>query len=225
MILLESAVLRDEARFEEVFSCLKGGGLLIYPTETVYGIGGALSSSKATEKIFSIKSRAKDRPLFSIAYDLRQAESFADFRYQMEYKLFELFGDKGLTVVLNSRPFVSSRVRGGASTIGIRLASTEFCRTLTELLAEPLTSTIANLSNTLVPSANECIPRKLSDVPESLMEDVDYAIDGGELPDHVPSTVIRVLDEDRIVLLREGVVSHDDIASLGVRVESAEAYR
>jgi len=225
MIISESLILRDETRLEEIFGCLRTGGVIIYPTETVYGIGGALSSVNATEKIFALKDRARSLALLSITYDLRQAESFAQFRFGLEYRLFECFGAEGLTVVLDARAFVSTRVRGGANTLGVRLASTELCRLFTERLAEPLTTTMANLSNRLIPDAakGDIIPRKLSDVPQVLIDQVDYAIDGGNLPEHFPSTVLRVVEEDRIIIYREGVLKRETIEKeLGVTTTYAQ---
>ncbi len=225
MIVSESLILRDESVLEEILERLRGGGVIVYPTETVYGIGGALSSPNATEKIFALKGRERSRALLSITYDLRQAESFAQFRFGIEYRLFECFGGEGLTVLLDARNFVSTRVRGGANTLGVRLASTELCRLFTERLAEPLSTTMANLSNRLIPDAlkGDKIPLKLSDVPEALIDQVDYAIDGGNLPEHSPSTLLRVVEEDRIIIYREGVVKKEAIEKeFGVQVEYAE---
>jgi L-threonylcarbamoyladenylate synthase len=210
-IFTERDVLRDQVRFAEVFECLRTGGVVIYPSETVYSLGGALSSIKATEKIFAVKSREKSKALLSIVFDLRQAESFCVFRFDLEYEFFRRFGEKGLTVLLDARPFVSTRVRGGADTLGVRLASTDLAREFTQRLAEPISSTMANFSNKLIPDIDEMIPHRMSDVPQQLIDQVDYVIDGGELPNQLPSTVIRVEDENRIVLLREGVVKSDDI--------------
>jgi len=228
MIFHESQLLRDESLLEEVLECLRRGGVLVFPTETVYSIGGALSSANATEKIYTLKDRDRKLPLLSIAYDLRQAESFAQFRYSLEYRLFECFGNEGLTVILDARAFVSTRVRAGSATLGVRLASTELGRLFTERLAEPISSTMATASNRLIPdpALGDVIPRRLSDVPNSLIEQVDYAIDGGNLPEHWPSTILRVLDENRILSYREGVLKHDRIIEeLGVTFEYAELPR
>ena len=228
MILTEEQILQDEEKLEEVFECLRNGGVIIYPTETVYGLGGALSSNNATEKIFALKTRESSLALLSIAYDLRQAESFARFRFELEYDLFHRFGEKGMTVLLDARPFVSSRVRGGTTTLGIRLASTELCKLFTEKLAEPITSTMASLSNRLTPDiqAGEVIPRKLTDVPASLIAQVDFAIDGGTLSDSLPSTLVRVESENRIILYREGVVVKKDLEeSFGVEVDDTQESR
>jgi L-threonylcarbamoyladenylate synthase len=225
MIVSENLIMRDEILLEEILTCLRNGGVIVYPTETVYGIGGALSSQNATEKIFTLKDRERSRALLSITYDLRQAESFAQFRFGIEYGLFECFGAEGLTVILDARNFVSSRVRGGANTLGVRLASTELCRVFTERLAEPLSTTMANLSNRLIPdpTKGDVIPRKLSDVPEALIEQVDYAIDGGNLPEHFPSTILRVVEEGRIIIYREGVLKREAIEKeFGVKIEYAE---
>jgi L-threonylcarbamoyladenylate synthase len=221
MIISERTLLRDEARMSEFIRALGDGAVVIYPSETIYALGGALSSVKATEKIFSLKARDESRAIFSIVYDLRQAESFCDFKYDLEYRLFGEYGHRGLTILLQSRPFVSSRARGGADTLGVRLASTELCRVITERIAEPLTSSSATLTNELISDIKrgDVLPDKIENIPQYLLDECEFVIDGGELPAHAPSTVIRVVGEDRIVLIREGVVLARDLEALNIRIE------
>ena len=225
MITSERVLLRDEIRMEELLRCLREGGVMIYPTETIYSLGGALSSTKATQSVFNLKRRNVHEALNSIVYDLRQAEGFANIRFDLEARLLMEFGQRGLTVVLNAHPWVATEPRGGGPTLGVRLATTELTRFLTQRVAEPLTNISAGYS--LVRDADNSTivqyPSSIYDISSDILDHVDYVIEAEQKPTGLPSTMVRVVSEDRIVLLREGVLDKREIAQLGITIEPSEA--
>jgi L-threonylcarbamoyladenylate synthase len=226
IITNERTVLRDEVRTRELLESVRNGGTIIYSTETIYSIGGALSAKKATERVFTLKGRESSNALLSIVFDVRQAEAFADIRFDLEHRLLTEFGHRGLTLLLDSQPFVASEPRGGGSTLGVRLATTELTRILTERVAEPLTSISASYSNTLFPDVaqGDVVPVSLADIPSQLIEQVDYVIEAEHPPSGILSTIVRVAGENRIVILREGVLPVHEFERLGLDIEYSEAF-
>ncbi|HWF43443.1 MAG TPA: Sua5/YciO/YrdC/YwlC family protein [Candidatus Kapabacteria bacterium] len=220
----ERTLLRDEVRMRSLLECVRKGGVIIYPTETIYSIGGALSAKRATETIFELKNRESSNALLSIVFDVRQAEAFTVIRFDLEVDLLSRFGHRGLTLLLDSQSFVASEPRGGGSTLGVRLATTELTRILTERVAEPLTSISASYTNTLFPDREQgdVMPISLADIPPQLIEQVDYTIEAEQPPSGILSTIARVENENRIVILREGVLPVHEIERSGLHIERAE---
>ncbi len=210
---------------EDLLRCLRNGGVIIYPTETIYSLGGALSSRRATESVFNLKRRDSHDALNSIVYDIRQVEAFANIRFDLEARLLAAFGHRGVTVVLDANSWVASEPRGGGPTLGVRLATTELTRFLTQRVAEPLTNISAGYSLGEVGegSLGSPFPSSVEEISEQILERVDYVIEAEHRPSGLPSTMVRVESEDRIVLLREGVLGSREIAELGVIVKTAEA--
>ena len=224
IITNEQILLRDETRMRELLESVRNGGVIIYPTETIYSIGGALSSKRATETIFALKERDSSNPLLAIVFDVRQAEAFTVVRYDLEQFLLTEFGYRGLTLILDSRSFVASEPRGGGPTLGVRLATTELTRILTERVAEPLTSISASYFNTLFPNVGQgdILPTSLDEIPHELAQEVDYVIEAEHPPSGILSTIARVVDENRIVILREGVLRASEIERYGLHIEHSE---
>ena len=220
IITNERTVLRDDVRMRELLECVRNGGVMIYPTETIYSIGGALSAKSATERVFALKGRESSNALLSIVFDVRQAEAFTVVRFDLEHRLLTEFGHQGLTLLLDSQPFVASEPRGGGPTLAVRLATTELTRLLTQRVAEPLTSISASYSNTLFPdiAQGDIVPVSLADIPKQLIEQVDYVIEAEHAPSGILSTIVRVESENRIVILREGVLPVHEFERLGLEI-------
>lgn len=214
---METHVLKN---FEISFAIesLKKGDPVIFPTETVYGLGAPLFNEEAVRQIFAIKGRPSDNPLIAHIASLEDAKSLSDGLSAEFYTLAEAFWPGPLTIVVKRRSTVPSLVSAGHPTIAIRMPSHPIARRLIEGVGMPLVAPSANLSGR--PS-----PTSLQDALEDLDGQVRYAIDGGECDVGIESTVISLFHPIP-TLLRPGKITKEmieDILGQQVALPSAES--
>ena len=127
------------------------GGLVAFPTETVYGLGGDATSPDAALKIYSAKGRPSDNPLIIHISRPEEAEDYT-FTNEIYYKLAERFMPGPLTVVMRAKDSVPKETRGGLSTVAVRCPSNQVARKLIELSGRPIAAPSANLSGSPSPT-------------------------------------------------------------------------
>jgi tRNA threonylcarbamoyl adenosine modification protein (Sua5/YciO/YrdC/YwlC family) len=173
---------------------LKKGGVIAYPTDTVYGIGCDIFVKSAVERIYRIKGRDKKKPLSFICEDLKHISQYAivgDNAYRIMRRLIP----GPYTFILRATKLVPKVMLTKRETVGIRVPASEICRTLVHELGHPIVTTSANVSNDAIISDPEEIEEKMGKL-------LDVVIDGGPLPQE-PSTMID-LTGDAPIVVREG---------------------
>ncbi len=188
-------------KVEKAIEVFKNNGLVIFPTETVYGIGCRLGSKKAITKLYKVKKRESKKPTSKLVADLKQAKKYATFT-KAALLLAKKFWPGPLTLVLKAEKTVPKEIQGQGETVGLRQPSQKILLKILKGLKEPI----------LAPSANftgEKAPTNLDSVDSSLKGMVDYVVDepSGGLQ---PSTVID-LTLDKPTFLREGSISSKTI--------------
>lgn len=171
---------------EAAVSCLKNNGLVIYPTETVYGVGVDACSSEAIDKLLQYKGRREGKPLSIAVTDQEMASKYVEINEQA-LKFYQNFLPGPFTVVSKSKNLVDQRVNSEFGTLGIRIPDYPLITELVKEFNGPITSTSANASGKKRPYCIEDIFANLSDKQKSL---IDLVIDAGELPKNEPSVVI-----------------------------------
>lgn len=194
---------------------IKRGGLVVFPTETVYGLGADGLSSDAAKRIYSAKGRPSDNPLIIHIHDPRDAEKYT-YTNEVYYRLAERFMPGPLTVVLPSRDIVPLETRGGLPTVALRCPENKIARRLIELSGVPIAAPSANLSGS--PS-----PTNAAHVIEDMAGRVDVIIDGGSSDFGLESTIVKVEPDGTLTLLRPGKITPEELASIGARVRIADA--
>jgi L-threonylcarbamoyladenylate synthase len=177
---------------------IKAGGVVVFPTETAYGLAADATNAKAVAKVFVIKGRTKEKSFPLIVVDLKMAEKYAVFSPAIK-KLVKKYWPGALTVVVSLRHGVklpSGVVQKG--TIAVRASSHTIARTLSRRLGRPIVSTSANLSGRPTCYSARAVKKQLGDRPD------DY-LDAGRLPHRRPSTIITEKD-GKIIVLREGSI-------------------
>ncbi len=164
-------------------SLIKGGGLVAFPTETVYGLGGLGFSADSVTKIFRVKDRSPDVPLILHVSSLRMFEECIDGVPEVAYELVRRFWPGPLTLVLPKSHKVPEVVTAGRVTVGVRWPSHEVTQKLIDLVGEPLAAPSANRFMSLPPLTAGDVVIELDDL-------IDAVVDGGEVPLGVESTVI-----------------------------------
>lgn len=183
--------------------CIKNGKLVLFPTETVYGIGANGLNPEAVKNIFIAKGRKQDNPLILHVSSIEMVERIAQNISPIEYKLMEKFFPGPLTIIMQKKDIVPSIVTGSLDTVGIRMPSNKIAHDLIELSETPIAAPSANISGR--PSGTN-----IEDIFKELNDRVDYIIDGGQTDIGLESTVVRVID-DKIHILRPGKITKEKL--------------
>lgn len=182
--------------FIEISDKIKNGAVFIYPTETIYGIGGRADIIDVEKRIRLIKGRKEKNPFIIISSN---QESFNKFNIKFTKKakrLAEKYWPGYLTLVLP--------INNKENYIGIRVSNHPFIIELNKYLNIPIFSTSANLSGKPYINDPDLIYNVFSDK-------VDFMIDAGPLPTSKPSTVVKVKLDESVEILREGIISKEEI--------------
>ena len=181
--------------------CLQRGEPVVFPTETVYGLGAPVFNEAAIRRIFEIKGRPLDNPMIVHISSLEEAGQLSDNLDASFYTLAKAFWPGPLTIIVQKKLAVPSLVSAGHPTIAIRMPSHLVARELIRAVGEPLAAPSANLSGR--PS-----PTSVQDVLEDLDGKVEFIIDGGGCEIGIESTVIS-LCHSTPTLLRPGKITRE----------------
>lgn len=193
---------------------LRAGGLVVFPTETVYGIGGDATSDAAAAAIYRAKGRPSDNPLIIHLASPEDAEQYA-VTNDTYYRLARQFMPGPLTVVLPKKDTIPLSVTGGLTTVAVRCPAHPVAHELIKLAGVPIAAPSANLSGR--PS-----PTTAAHVIDDLTGKVDVIIDGGEAEVGLESTIIA-LDGEHGTLLRPGAITYDALCCVCKSVTVAPA--
>jgi L-threonylcarbamoyladenylate synthase len=195
---------------QQAGAILRAGGVAVFPTETVYGVGADVRSRAAVGRVFTLKNRKPSQPLMlHCASPVQMLEYVAEVPLWVQ-PLMSRFWPGPLALILRSTERVPSVVTGGGSTVGIRMVGHPVARDLLEELGAPVAGTSANLHGEPATSRFAC-------VNPALLEQVDVALDAGLCGKDVPSTVLDVTARPPRVV-RVGAVSVQDIEAVVGRV-------
>lgn len=200
----------DISKIKEAAMCIKGGKIVLFPTETVYGIGANALDANAVNKIFIAKGRASDNPLIVHICNLEMLNNLVQEIGEIEQKLIDNFWPGPLTIIFNKKECIPNNVSAGLKTVGIRMPSNKIANKLIEFANLPIAAPSANISGK--PSGT-----KIEDIIEELDGKVDYILDAGIVDIGVESTVVRVV-ENKVHILRPGKITVEDIENLGLEV-------
>ena len=186
---------------------IKAGGLVAFPTETVYGLGGDGTNPDAARKIYSAKGRPSDNPLIIHISEPSEAEKYT-YTNELYYKLADRFMPGPLTVVMRSKDSIPRETRGGLSTVAVRCPSHPVARMLIAMAERPIAAPSANLSGS--PSPTEAVH-----VIDDMTGRIDMIIDGGGCEIGLESTIVKLEDDGSMLLLRPGKITLDELACVG----------
>ena len=204
--------LKDQEKALTGARVIQEGGVVIFPTETVYGIGADVENNNACKKIYAIKGRQADNPLIVHVADLDQAENYAcTNRVRMFRELAKLWPGP-LTIVMPKKDRVGDVPSAGLGTVGIRIPDCDFTREFIKLSATGIAAPSANMSGRPSATRAEHIINEL--------HGVDLIYRGEPSRIGIESTVIYPQD-DRCIILRPGAYTADDFSKIFDRVEYA----
>lgn len=195
----------DSNSLKRARDVLASGGVIAYPTDTLYGLGADAGNREAVERVRDIKGKAGDSPILIIAADTNMAKEWVQFNDYAE-ELAQRLWPGPLTLILRLRSENLGYLVGSAAGLAVRVPGLELARRLCTMLGEPITSTSANLSggeNNL--SAGE--------IKNQLGAKIDMILDAGPIKANPGSTIID-LTGDTPRLIREGVIPAKEVMQL-----------
>jgi len=193
----------DEVELKKAAKYIKESGLVVFPTETVYGIGANGLSEDAVSKIFVAKGRASDNPLILHISNFKMLDEIAGNINNIEKKLMEAFWPGPFTIILPKKDVVPYNTTAGLDTVAVRMPKNEIALKLIEEIGLPIAAPSANISGR--PSGTN-----INDILDELNDKVDAIIDEGNTDIGLESTVVRVIDNIPIIL-RPGKITPEDI--------------
>lgn len=185
----------DSNIIKEIIDVLNNDGLIIFPTDTVYGIACNSYSDTAIKKLFSAKRRNLDKPISVLTDSISKIDMMVDSINNKERELMDKYFPGNLTIIFNKKEHVSNILTSNNSTIGVRIPDNEIALKILSSYPYPLATTSANISG-------ENNGTEISDFIDHFKNTVDIIIDGGKTTD-IPSTIVRV-ENSEIKVLREG---------------------
>ncbi|CAG0964908.1 Threonylcarbamoyl-AMP synthase [Phycisphaerales bacterium] len=185
---------------------LRGGGLVAFPTETVYGLGADALNESAVRRVFELKGRPANNPLIVHVADAAAAREVVAYWPREAQRLAEAFWPGPLSIVLPKAPHVSGAVTGDGPTVAVRCPDHPLTLALLRAFDGPLVGPSANLSGRISPTS-------ASHVRESFGADDVFVLDGGECRVGIESTVVSLAD-DEARILRPGVIGPEQIARI-----------
>lgn len=187
-------------QLSEVIEQFNKDDVIIFPTDTVYGIGANIHSSKGLNKIFEIKKRPTDKSLIILCANIIQLEEIVGPLNKQVKVLVDTFLPGGLTLILKSNLELANEITRGKSTIGVRIPNHPVALELLEKIG-PLATTSANISGE--PSAT------IIEASNPVISSVKFVIDDGPTKDKIPSTILDCTKEEPIILREGGILEAD----------------
>ena len=198
----ESVAIRSDQPNPEVVvraaTLIRAGGVIVYPTETLYGLGADAGNAAALRRVYELKGREEAKPVLVIVDAFETLRPFVQDITADAQSLMEAFWPGPLTLVFKASLRVPIELTARTGTIGARVPSSDFCRALVKASGRPITSTSAN-------RAGEPPLASIEEIRNSFSGGVDLFIDGGTRLTGAPSTIVDVSTSPPR-LLREGAV-------------------
>jgi L-threonylcarbamoyladenylate synthase len=201
IIRIEDPVVQ-KGDIEKAASLINKGGLVVIPTETVYGLGGDATNPLSSQKIYAAKGRPSDNPLIIHIAEPSDAEKYA-YTNSLYYKLADAFMPGPLTVILKKKDIIPYQTTGGLDTVAVRCPSHPIAHAVIEAAGVAIAAPSANISGK--PSSTA-----LEHVVEDFSGRVDMIIDGGSCEIGLESTIVLINENSSsLTLLRPGAVTYD----------------
>lgn len=189
----------NQNEIDDVVNCLRNGGVIIYPTDTIYALGCDINNKKALERVAKIKGiKLKDANFSFICYDLSHLSEFAKQVSTHTYKLLKRVFPGPYTIILNATDKIPKIFSNKKKTVGIRIPDNNIAREIVKELGSPIVSTSIHDDDDVIEYSTD---------PELIFEkykhQVDLVVDGG-YGMNVGSTIIDCTDDGEYIIIREG---------------------
>lgn len=188
-------MLRDE--INKAFEILKSGGVILYPTDTIWGIGCDATNHEAVEKLLTIKNRPAEKSLIVLLDVDSKLQSYVAEIPDVAYDLIE-YAEHPLTIIFSGAKNIAQNVINTDGSVGIRIVKHDFCAPLIQRFRKPIVSTSANLSG-------NASPKYFDDIDPEIIDAVDYVVDFEQENRTIkkPSTIMKLSPSGQFEFIRK----------------------
>ena len=181
---------------DKIIPILKKGGIILYPTDTVWGIGCDATNAEAVDKIYALKKRAESKSMICLVSDFKMLQQYVEEVPEVAYDVLK-YAKKATTIIYDRPLRVAENMIADDNTLGIRVARDTFCSKLIRKFKRPIVSTSANISGVAT-------PRNLKEISKEILEGVDYVVN---LPlqnkNAKPSAIIKIGGDSTVKIIRK----------------------
>ena len=195
--------MESDLRIKAAVDCLKSGGIIAIPTDTVYGLGVDPFNAEAVQKLYTLKGRPEEKPIPLVLGSVEDVQQVAQNLPGFFFHLTERFWPGGLTIIVESKNLLPQLTAGG-TTVGLRIPNQPLLLEILQNFGGPIAITSANLSGQ--PAATS--PQEFG---QELSSKIDFIVDDGQTPGRIPSTVYDI-SVSPPQIRREGVISSETLA-------------
>lgn len=185
-----------EEEIERTLEVLKKGGIILYPTDTVWGIGCDATNPQAVERIYKLKKREDNKAMICLVNSIKMLEQFVDEVPEPAYDVIE-YSNKPTTIIYDNPVRVANNLVGADETLGIRVVKEPFCEKLIYKFRKPLVSTSANISG-------QPTPNSFAQIAPEILKGVDYVVNlhHSKISDK-PSAIIKIGNDRSVKVIRK----------------------
>ncbi|MFD2742875.1 MULTISPECIES: L-threonylcarbamoyladenylate synthase [Sphingobacterium] len=187
----------DRDDVSKALETLQAGGIILYPTDTIWGIGCDATNPEAVEKVFALKGRDQAKSMILLLHNDNQLAGYVNDIPDVAYQLIEVT-DRPLTIIYSLAKNLPANVMAADGTVGIRVVDHPFCQQLLQRFRKPIISTSANLSGQ--PS-----PRNFMDISPEITDGADYVVQFGQqdTEEREPSMIIKLDPSGKFEFIRK----------------------
>ena len=185
-----------KSEIEKALEVLKAGGIILYPTDTIWGIGCDATNPDAVEKIFKLKGRDAKKSLIILLDTENKLEGYVQDVPSIAYDLIE-YAENPLTIIYSGAKNLAPNVIHEDGSIGLRIVKHQFCQALIQRFRKPIVSTSANISGQTAPS-------NFSEISDKICEGVDYVVnlEQDDTTPKKPSTIMKLASDGQFTFIR-----------------------
>ncbi|MGJ8667754.1 MAG: L-threonylcarbamoyladenylate synthase [Patiriisocius sp.] len=181
---------------ENALAVLKRGGLILYPTDTVWGIGCDATHPDAIDRIYKLKKRAESKSMVCLVNDFKMLQQFVEEIPEVAYDILK-FAAKPTTIIYDDPIRVSENIIAEDNTLAIRVVQDDFCKQLCRKFRRPIVSTSANISGQKTPGS-------FKEISKEIIDGVDYVVNLNQnVKSEKPSAIIKLSKDGRVKVIRE----------------------
>jgi len=183
--------------FDKTLDVLRNGGVILYPTDTIWGLGCDATNQTAVSRIYEIKKRADSKSMLTLVDQAGRLDSYLEEVPELAYDLIEM-SEKPLTIIYPGAKNIAKNLLAEDGSIGMRVANDKFCQSLVQRLRKPIVSTSANFSG-------EPSPCSYMEIDDELKGLVDYVVEyrQDDNEETMPSSIIKLGVGGEVVVIRE----------------------
>lgn len=182
---------------EPILACLENGGTILYPTDTIWGIGCDATNADAVEKVFALKDRDRNKPFVLLASSIQMVKEFV---HQMHPRIetLLLFHERPLTVIYPGAQNLAPNAIGSDRSVAIRIPKDDFCKALISEFGKPLVATSANISD-------EPFPNHFGEISSAVIVGVDHVVRYRQMDKDMnqPSVIAKLDENEELCVIRD----------------------